>query len=53
MVNGPGEAALTEIGITGGGKDANMLYLSGIQKKKFLKTKYYFKSSRLSRKKSC
>ena len=26
VVNGPGEAALTDIGITGGGKDSNMLY---------------------------
>ena len=29
VVNGPGEAALTDIGITGGGKDNNMLYLEG------------------------
>ena len=34
MVNGPGEAALTDIGITGGGKDSNMLYLNGIQTSK-------------------
>ncbi len=31
VVNGPGEAALTDIGITGGGKGSNMLYLSGTQ----------------------
>ena len=31
VVNGPGEAALTDIGITGGGKDSNMWYLNGIQ----------------------
>ena len=31
VVNGPGEAAMTDIGITGGGKGNNMLYLSGIQ----------------------
>ena len=31
VVNGPGEAALTDIGITGGGKGNNMLYLKGIQ----------------------
>jgi len=31
VVNGPGEAAMTDIGITGGGKGSNMLYLSGIQ----------------------
>ena len=34
VVNGPGEAALTDIGITGGGKDSNMLYLSGVQSEK-------------------
>ena len=31
VVNGPGEAALTDIGITGGSKGNNMLYLSGTQ----------------------
>ena len=31
VVNGPGEAAMTDIGITGGGKGNNMLYLSGVQ----------------------
>ena len=36
VVNGPGEAALTDIGITGGGKGNNMLYLTGIQKEKIL-----------------
>jgi (E)-4-hydroxy-3-methylbut-2-enyl-diphosphate synthase len=30
VVNGPGEAAHTEIGLTGGGQDNNLLYLSGI-----------------------
>ncbi len=34
VVNGPGEAAQTEIGITGGGNGSSMLYLSGIQNKK-------------------
>ena len=34
VVNGPGEAAFTDIGITGGGKDSNMLYLNGIQTEK-------------------
>ena len=34
VVNGPGEAALTDIGVTGGGKGSNMLYLKGIQKEK-------------------
>ncbi len=30
VVNGPGEAAYTDIGLTGGGQDSNLLYLSGI-----------------------
>ena len=34
VVNGPGEAAQTDIGITGGGKGNNMLYLNGIESKK-------------------
>ena len=36
VVNGPGEAALTDIGITGGGKGNNMLYLSGLQTEKVI-----------------
>ena len=36
VVNGPGEAAMTDIGITGGGKGNNMLYLSGFQHEKVL-----------------
>tara|TARA_B100000575_G_scaffold172110_1_gene137864 strand:+ start:30 stop:1127 length:1098 start_codon:yes stop_codon:yes gene_type:complete len=34
VVNGPGEAALTDVGITGGKKGNNMLYLSGVQSEK-------------------
>ena len=34
VVNGPGEAALTDIGITGGGRNSNMLYLKGVQSEK-------------------
>ncbi len=30
VVNGPGEASQTDIGLTGGGNDKNLLYLSGI-----------------------
>ena len=30
VVNGPGEAAQTEIGLTGGGNDNNLLYISGL-----------------------
>ena len=36
VVNGPGEATMTDVGITGGGKGNNMLYLSGVQSKKVL-----------------
>ncbi len=36
VVNGPGEASMTDIGITGGGKGNNMLYLSGVQSEKVL-----------------
>jgi len=36
VVNGPGEAAQTEIGLTGGGQDNNLLYLSGISHEKVL-----------------
>ena len=34
VVNGPGEAAQTDIGITGGGKGNNMLYLNGLESEK-------------------
>tara|TARA_B100000965_G_scaffold319960_1_gene280919 strand:- start:707 stop:1810 length:1104 start_codon:yes stop_codon:yes gene_type:complete len=36
VVNGPGEAAMTDVGITGGKKGSNMLYLSGIQSEKVM-----------------
>jgi (E)-4-hydroxy-3-methylbut-2-enyl-diphosphate synthase len=36
VVNGPGEAAMTDVGITGGRNGNNMLYLSGIQAEKVL-----------------
>ena len=36
VVNGPGEASMTDVGITGGQKGNNMLYLSGIQTEKVL-----------------
>ena len=38
VVNGPGEAAMTDVGITGGQKGNNMLYLSGVQSEKVLTT---------------
>ena len=34
VVNGPGEASQTDIGITGGGQNSNMLYLKGVQTEK-------------------
>ena len=37
VVNGPGEAKQTEIGITGGGKDNHMLYLNGLETEKVMK----------------
>ena len=30
VVNGPGEALKSEIGLTGGGKETNLVYLSGV-----------------------
>ena len=39
VVNGPGEAAQTEIGLTGGGQDNNLLYLSGIPHTKVASSK--------------
>ena len=34
VVNGPGEASQTDLGVTGGGKDSNMLYINGLQNRK-------------------
>ncbi len=31
VVNGPGEALMTDIGITGGGRDTHQIYISGVQ----------------------
>ena len=39
VVNGPGEAAQTEIGLTGGGQDSNLLYLSGVPHTKVANSK--------------
>ena len=36
VVNGPGEASMTDVGITGGKNGNNMLYLSGVQSEKVL-----------------
>ena len=34
VVNGPGEASQTDIGLTGGGQNTNMMYISGLPHKK-------------------
>ena len=52
VVNGPGEAAFTDIGITGGGKGSNMLYLSGVQTKKLDSKKIISKVVELVEKKA-
>ena len=52
VVNGPGEAALTDIGITGGGKGSNMLYLSGVRTEKILTEKIISKVVSLVEKKA-
>ena len=39
VVNGPGEAAMTDIGITGWGKGNNMLYLSGVKNEQIMTDK--------------
>ncbi len=39
VVNGPGEAAQTDIGLTGGGQGSNLLYLSGIPHSKIPSSK--------------
>jgi len=36
VVNGPGEAMNSDIGVTGGGKNTNMIYLSGVADHKIL-----------------
>ncbi len=47
VVNGPGEAAQTDIGITGGGKGNNMLYLNGVESEKILSDEMISKVVRL------
>ena len=39
VVNGPGEAAQTQIGLTGGGKDDHMIHLSGLPHHKVASSK--------------
>ena len=52
VVNGPGEAALTDIGITGGGKDSSMLYIKGVQTEKISNNEIISKVIQLVEKKS-
>ncbi len=52
VVNGPGEAAQTDIGITGGGKGNNMLYLNGVESEKILSDEMISKVVQLVEKKA-
>ena len=52
VVNGPGEAALTDIGITGGGKDSSMLYIKGLQTEKISNNEIISRVIQLVEKKS-
>ena len=52
VVNGPGEASQTDIGITGGGKGNNMLYLKGIEVEKITTENIISKVVELVEKKS-
>ncbi|MDC0059868.1 flavodoxin-dependent (E)-4-hydroxy-3-methylbut-2-enyl-diphosphate synthase [Pelagibacteraceae bacterium] len=52
VVNGPGEAAQTEIGLTGGGKDSHMMYLSGLPHQKIASNKIIDEVVKLVEKKS-
>ena len=52
VVNGPGEASQTDIGITGGGKGNHMLYLNGIQAHKITDSEMIPKIVKLVEKKA-
>ena len=52
VVNGPGEAAFTDIGVTGGGKGSNMLYIKGVQSEKLTNDDIIDKVVKLVEKKS-
>jgi (E)-4-hydroxy-3-methylbut-2-enyl-diphosphate synthase len=52
VVNGPGEAAQTEIGLTGGGQDNNMMYISGLPHHKVASSKIIEEVVELVEKKS-
>jgi len=52
VVNGPGEAAQTQIGLTGGGKDDHMIHLSGLPHHKVASNKIIEEVINLVEKKS-
>ena len=52
VVNGPGEAAQTQIGLTGGGQDNHMMYLSGLPHHKVASNKIIEEVVTLVKKKS-
>jgi len=52
VVNGPGEAAQTQIGLTGGGQDNHMMYISGIPHHKVASNKIIDEVVNLVEKKS-
>ena len=52
VVNGPGEAAQTEIGLTGGGQDNHMMYISGLPHHKVASSKIIDEVVELVEKKS-
>ena len=52
VVNGPGEASQTEIGLTGGGQDNHMVYLSGLPHHKIVSNEIIDEVASLVEKKS-
>ena len=51
VVNGPGEASQTQIGLTGGGKGDHMMYLSGLPHHKVASDKIIEEIIKFGRKK--
>ena len=47
VVNGPGEALMTDIGFTGGGKDSGMIYLDGKKVNKLINSEMTSKITEL------
>ena len=52
VVNGPGEASQTQIGLTGGGQNTHMMYLSGLPHHKIASDKIIQEVVKLVEKKS-